>query len=85
MDEARSFFSELDFRPVNSSLISDQFALQESSMLGGRYCSIKGIAAAQLRYQNASQGVSTLYEVAYDRAVFGDVPNIDGGENVRSL
>ncbi len=78
--EVQQFFTLLDFSPVNSLVLEDTFRLSESSMLGGRYCSIKGVTAAQLRYRNNESEMSTLYEVPYDPAVFGEIPSADNAE-----
>ena len=85
MDEIQRFFTQLDFSPVSSGLMATRYTLPEQAMLGGRYCSIKGVTAAQLRYRSGAAGVSTLYEVAYDRAKFGPVPSIDQGESPTEL
>jgi len=78
--EARDFFTQLDFSPVNSTVLERRFALPERSLLGGRYCSIQGVTAAQLRYQQGGDGLSTLYQVAYAEEIFGPVPSIDQGQ-----
>ena len=76
IDEARRFFTRLDFSPIKSNNIdrtNDNFL----NMLGGRYCSIKGVTAAQLRYQNnddTNQPVSTLFQVPYDQSLHGELP-----------
>jgi hypothetical protein len=80
MQEIRGFFTQLDFSPVNSSLLSTRFALSEQRMIGGRYCSIKGVTAAQLRYQSSDDGLSTLYEVGYDPDAHGPMPHLEHGE-----
>lgn len=85
MDEVRDFFTQLDFSPLAPDLLESRFGLAQSSMLGGRYCSIKGVSAAQLRYQRGGGDLSTLYEVAYDPEVFGFVPSVDRGEAPREL
>jgi hypothetical protein len=80
MSEIQGFFTQLDFSPVNSDVLKTRFTLPERSMLGGRYCSIKGITAAQLRYRQSDNALSTLYEVAYDKKIFGPMPRIGLGE-----
>ena len=81
----QGFFTQLDFSPVNSSLLEARFSLPEPSLLGGRYCSIKGVTAAQLRYRASDDGLSTLYEVAYDSAAFGPMPHVERGEAPKEL
>lgn len=76
----QGFFTQLDFSPVNSSLLEARFSLPEPSLLGGRYCSIKGVSAAQLRYRASNDDLGTLYEVAYDSETFGPMPHVERGE-----
>lgn len=64
---------------------SDLFAKQNYTMLGGRYCSIQGVTAAQIRYQTELGQKITLYEVAYDPKIYGDMPKIEQGEAPLSL
>ena len=85
IDDVKQFFTQLDFAPVNSDYASANFALPETAMLGARYCSVRGITAAQLRYRQADSGISTLYEVAYDAESFGVMPAIDRGETPTRL
>ena len=85
MNDIRRYFSQLDFSPTNSGLMADQFALPEGLMIGGRYCSIQGITAAQLRYKGQDSALNTFYEVGYDEQVFGDLPNIDNGETPKEI
>jgi hypothetical protein len=85
MDEIRDFFTQLNFLPATSRLAQGRFGLAQNAMLGGRYCSIKGVTAAQLRYQEQGSGLSTLYQVAYDPHTFGDVPRLDRGETPKEL
>ena len=85
MDQVKSFFKELDFSPTNSEHLLSQFALAESDLLGVRYCSIKGVTAAQLRYQQSEISHSTLYEVGYDSDLYGYIPDISQGESPQTL
>jgi len=80
MSEVRDFFTQLDFSPINSQLLPGKFALPEQAMLGARYCSIKGITAAQLRYRSPGKGISTLYEVTYNPDIYGSIPSLESGE-----
>ncbi len=73
----RKYFNRLDFRPVQSHYL-DQTGLQ---LAGGRYCSLQGITAAQLRFQyKGSDQIHTLYQVSYDPKVFQKLPLYDQGE-----
>ena len=68
------YFTELDFRLTDSSHLQ-----QPKVLTGGRYCSIKGITAAQLRYQHRQRQL-TLYQVPYDKALFGPLPVLEQGQ-----
>ena len=72
----RRYFTELDFSPVKSQL----YGRRGNSLLGARYCSIAGVSAAQLRYQDELGQFQTLYEVGYDPAIYGPLPDINKGE-----
>ena len=76
MAEIAHYFAQLDFNPIHSQV----FPLGEDRLLGGRYCSIQGITAAQLRYLDEQAQRVTLYETAYDPRVFSALPDIDKGE-----
>jgi len=70
----QGYFTLLDFQPINSRNIDKQ----QMQLLGGRYCSLQGITAAQLRFQSTPDNrIRTLYQVAYDPAVFSKLPDID--------
>ena len=84
MREIQGYFTQLDFLPMSSSVASNKFSLPSNQLLGGRYCSIQGVTAAQLRYQQ-KHGLSTLYEVAYDADTFGTLPNMDNDEQPLDL
>ncbi|MGH1430929.1 MAG: hypothetical protein ACRBB4_07420 [Neptuniibacter sp.] len=85
MDQVKIFFKELDFSPTNSDHLLSQFALAESNLMGARYCSIKGVTAAQLRYQESANTHSTLYEVGYDSDLYGYIPDISQDEAPQTL
>lgn len=85
MTEIQSFFTQLDFSPAQSSLLENQFALPEQLMIGGRYCSVKGVTAAQLRYRGTDDQLRTFYEVGYDEDKFGRMPDIDKGETPQEI
>ena len=70
----RNYFTELDFSPIESSLLKNT----EKVLLGGRYCSIQGITAAQLRLKDEKTGqVQSLYQTLYDPKVFSGIPLLD--------
>ncbi|MDH5409653.1 MAG: hypothetical protein OEY00_13660 [Gammaproteobacteria bacterium] len=71
------YFTQLDFLLVQSNQISDF----SNNLIGGRYCSIQGITAAQLRLKNTSSTTpNTLYQTEYRKDVFGPMPDISKGE-----
>ncbi|WP_462322791.1 hypothetical protein [Halochromatium sp.] len=85
LNQVRRYLSQLDFRP----LASDAPALADLSLQGGRYCSIQGVPAAQLRLRpdashgeasGAGDGVQTLYQARYEPERHGPLPDRDRGE-----
>ena len=70
----RNYFTELDFSPVESTLLQGS----NKVLIGGRYCSIQGITAAQLRLKDENTGkVQSLYQTIYDPEVFSNIPVIE--------
>ena len=73
----RSYFTELDFLPIESSRIGSG----SKKLIGGRYCSIQGVTAAQLRLQDENTGkVQSLYQTNYDPKVFSGLPHLEEGQ-----
>jgi hypothetical protein len=63
--------------PVSSTLVNE-LGLE---LTGGRYCSIQGVAAAQLRVrQPGSDAVQTLYQTEYRKDVFENIPVLEQGD-----
>lgn len=81
LDEVRSFFTLLDFLPISSS----HYGQTNPLILGGRYCSIKGVSAAQLRFENTRGKLETLYQVPYDPDVFSVLPQLEQGDSPITL
>ncbi len=74
--EVSSYFQRLDFRPIDSQYLH----AERLSLMGGRYCSLQGVPAAQLRYREAkSNSQHTLYQVGYQKDIFASIPDIDQG------
>ena len=70
------YFKQLNFSPVNPDLVT----LSKQNLLGGRYCSIQGVTALQLRMMNSKTNkVQSLYETEYDKQVFKDFPKLEAG------
>jgi anti-sigma factor RsiW len=77
MAEIRRYFDRLAFKPVSSQLIADAGL----HMIGGRYCSIQGIDAAQLRMLPAEgDEIQTIYQTVYDPELFKDLPQLENGD-----
>ena len=77
MDGIRSYFTDLEFVPVESSLL----ASADLELLGGRYCSIQSVPAAQLRVTSPDNNrLQTLYQTEYRKDVFGPLPVLENGD-----
>lgn len=77
----RQYFTELDFTPQFSQKFGSLAGIRD--LVGGRYCSIQSINAAQLRFKNSDDKASpwsTLYQVEYSPDIFGAIPKIELGE-----
>ncbi|WP_394204292.1 hypothetical protein [Shewanella waksmanii] len=72
------YFTELDFAVTASQRVS-------ATLLGGRYCSIQGESAAQLRYQQVDGQIVTLYEVPFEPQRHQQIPQLALGEPPMSL
>lgn len=76
-NEARAYFTDLDFVPAQSALLANA----DLELIGGRYCSIQSVPAAQLRVKlPTSEGPQTLYQTEYRKDVFGALPVIEEGD-----
>ena len=77
MDAIRRYFTDLEFVPADSRLL----ASTNLELLGGRYCSIQSVPAAQLRVTVPdSNALQTLYQSEYRQDVFGRLPVLENGE-----
>ena len=74
--EVQRFFNRLNFSPIEPQWRTDAGAV----LIGGRYCSIQGEEAAQLRFVTANGGLQTLYEAPYDVKAHKQLPDIIQGE-----
>lgn len=73
----RRYFKKLDFVPVNSQLVN-QLGLE---LIGGRYCSLQGNIAAQIRVRKpGTNTVQTLYQTEYRKDVFENMPTLEDGD-----
>lgn len=77
ISDLQSYFTKLDFMPLQSQQIGENTGIQ---LAGGRYCSIQGSSAAQLRYKNKKGGYITLFETPYSPELFKQLPDTGKGE-----
>lgn len=84
LSQLRGYFTQLDFTPVNSSFLS-RTGDGGTKMLGGRYCSIQGLTAAQIRFSQIGKQPITLYEVQYDPNLYGKQPILEQGDKPTEL
>lgn len=84
LSQLRTYFTQLDFTPVNSSFLTNS-GDSDSKMLGGRYCSIQGLTAAQIRFSQKDKQPITLYEVQYDPSLYGKQPILEQGDKPTEL
>ncbi len=77
LNEVRAYFGKLDF-----SLSSSQFVANNNlQLIGGRYCSIQGETAAQLRMQDEVTGnIHVVYQAPYNKDLFRELPNLQQGQ-----
>jgi hypothetical protein len=77
MEGIRRYFTDLEFVPVESSLL----ASTDIELLGGRYCSVQSVPAAQLRIAApGNNGLQTLYQAEYHKDIFGPLPVLENGD-----
>ncbi len=81
LSKVREFFAPLGFELVESVLFEDT----PWRMTGGRFCTIRGEAAAQLRMQDTRGRAQTVYQVPYAAAVHRVLPDVGGGEEPLQL
>tara|TARA_R110002049_G_scaffold124479_1_gene279942 strand:- start:26598 stop:27203 length:606 start_codon:yes stop_codon:yes gene_type:complete len=77
LNDMRDYFNELDF-----SLSQSQFVINNNlQLVGGRYCSIQGETAAQLRMKDALTGnIQIVYQAPYNKELFRELPNLQEGQ-----
>jgi len=76
MPKMQQHFDRLDFSPFVASL--DDFNLLR--LLGGRYCTLQGAIALQVRLAGPSGATATYYQARYQESLYGALPNIDDGQ-----
>jgi anti-sigma factor RsiW len=75
MRHIQTFFDRLDFEPRMSAQLGEN----ELTLIGGRYCTIQGAIAAQLKFKTPEGRIVTYYQAAYDRKRFGALPDTSQG------
>lgn len=81
LDTVAAYFDKLGFKPKASALV----AVLPQSLIGGRYCSIKGNNAAQLRMRDSNGKISTLFETQYNADDFSFLPVLEHGQSALQL
>ena len=77
MDGIRRYFTDLEFVPAENSLLANA----DLELLGGRYCSIQSVPAAQLRITSPDGNhLQTLYQTEYRKDIFGPLPVLENGD-----
>ena len=78
LNDVRVYFSKLDF-----SLSPSQFVANNNlQLIGGRYCSIQGETAAQLRMQDKATGnIQIVYQAPYNKELFRELPKLQEGQD----
>lgn len=69
-------FEQLDFRIRNPGFLTSE----QLQLLGARYCTLQGRIATHILLRNAEGQFVSHYQAAYHPAFFGDIPDIDEGE-----
>ncbi len=77
ISEVANYFSAHKIRVVRDSGVLDKF---EWELQGGRFCSIQGTDAAQLRYKTKTNEVVSVYMAPYTPHTMGIVPQVERGE-----
>lgn len=76
VEEIRPYFTQLPIQLLNSRALKPDFG----KLMGGRYCSIQGVTAAQLRLKTRAGKTNTYYQAEYQPDEHGPLPDIDRNE-----
>lgn len=77
MARVQAYFDRLDFMPRLSPHVGNE----KLALAGGRYCTLQGAIAAQLRFRLPSGEIMTYYQAVYDPGRFGALPDAGRGES----
>jgi hypothetical protein len=75
LDAVLAYFTGLGFRPVATPRLGGA----GETLLGGRYCSIQGVPAAQLRYRTPGGSLVTRYEGTLPPGQLAALPDVGAG------
>lgn len=81
LQELRGFFERLDFSPF----FSGDLRAADLKLLGGRYCTLQGAVALQLRFQSPEGEIITYYQALYEKDRFGKLPDIKHGDQPKVI
>lgn len=73
-DTLTSSMEKLNFVPVPPD------GLSPLTLVGGRYCTLKGVLATQLLFESADGTTVTMFQTAYDPSRFGKLPRREDNE-----
>lgn len=76
MARVQAYFDRLDFVPRLSPHVGNEKLV----LAGGRYCTLQGAIAAQLRFRLPSGEIMTYYQAVYDQGRFGALPDAGRGD-----
>jgi len=77
LPEVLAYFTELDFNLIHTA---DMHSKLGDQLLGGRYCSINGVTAAQFRVRNANGNIGSWYQGVLPNSQLSLIPNTGTGE-----
>lgn len=76
LSDISKYFASHEIRIVENSSVLAGF---EWSLKGGRFCSIQGTDAAQLRYKTKSDETVSVYMAPYQPETMGELPSVERG------
>lgn len=74
--QVQATMDRLNFNPK----LSKHLPSTQATLIGGRYCTLQGVIAAQLKLLMPTGEVITYYEAAYDKSRFGKLPKAENKE-----
>ena len=77
LPEVLAYFTELDFNLIQTSEMNSKAGDQ---LLGGRYCSINGVSAAQFRVRSSNGNIGSWYQGVLPNSQLSLIPNTITGD-----